>query len=106
MQELLWTCLSVFLTTPNRAFPIEVHTFLPVLHWLPKRLHRRVLALLGYSFWAVETNLNLLTRRELAQLILGALRATGRSTRWSIVRHRFLGLPSNLILCVSTETTA
>lgn len=106
VQELVRTCRSVFLTTPDRVFPIEVHTFLPVLHWLPKHLHRRVLALLGYSFWAVETNLNLLTRRELAQLVIEALRATGRSTRWSIMRHRFLGLPSNLILWVSTETTA
>jgi SAM-dependent methyltransferase len=25
----------VFLTTPNRLFPLEVHTRLPVVHWLP-----------------------------------------------------------------------
>jgi len=25
----------VFLTTPNRWFPVEVHTRLPVVHWLP-----------------------------------------------------------------------
>src|SRR5262249_38772250 len=54
VQELVRTCRSVFLTTPDRAFPIEVHTFLPVLHWLPKRLHRRMLGWLGRSFWASE----------------------------------------------------
>ena len=106
VQELLRTCRSVFLTTPDRAFPIEVHTFLPVLHWLPKRVHRRVLALLGYSFWAAESNLNLLTRRELTQLVMEALRGTSGSTRWSIVSHRFLGLSSNLILWVPMETAA
>ena len=26
---------ALFVTTPNRWFPIEVHTSLPILHWLP-----------------------------------------------------------------------
>ena len=29
---------AVFVTTPNRWFPIEFHTVLPVVHWLPKPL--------------------------------------------------------------------
>ena len=105
VQELLRTCGSVFLTTPNRAFPIELHTFLPVLHWLPKRVHRRLLTRLGLSFWAEEANLNLLTRGDLERLAVEALRATGRSARWSISHHWLLGLPSNLILWVSKENT-
>lgn len=106
VQELLRTCRSVFLTTPDRAFPIEMHTFLPVLHWLPKHVHRRLLALLGRSFWASEANLNLLTRRELAQLVTVALRATSRSAPWSISRHRLVGFPSNLILWIPAEASA
>lgn len=105
VQELLRTCRSVFLTTPDRAFPIEMHTFLPVLHWLPKPLHRRVLGLLGRSFWASETNLNLLTRREMAQLVAAARRASNRSAPWSISRHRLVGFPSNLILWISAEAS-
>ena len=103
IQELLRLCRRVFLTTPDRAFPIEVHTFLPVLHWLPKRVHRRVLRWLGRSFWAMEANLNLLTRRELAQLVAAALQATHRSAPWSISRHRLLGFSSNLILWIPAE---
>lgn len=106
VQELLRTCRSVFLTTPDRAFPIEMHTFLPVLHWLPKHVHRRLLALLGRSFWASEANLNLLTRRELAQLVAAALRTTRRSAPWSISRHRLVGFPSNLILWIPAEASA
>ena len=103
LQELLRTCRSVFLTTPDRAFPIEVHTFLPVVHWLPKRLHRQLLGRLGYAYWAAEANLNLLTRRELEQLVTAALRATDRAARWSISRHRLLGFSSNLILWIPAE---
>jgi SAM-dependent methyltransferase len=106
LQELLRTCRSVFLTTPDRAFPIEVHTFLPVLHWLPKRLHRRLLKWLGCSFWATEANLNLLTGRELARHVAAVLQATSRSAPWSISRHRLLGFSSNLILWVPEETSA
>ena len=101
---MLRTCRSVFLTTPDRAFPIEVHTFLPLLHWLPKHLHRQVLRHLGLSFWAAEANLNLLTRRELAKLVTEALRATGRSAPWSIRQYRLLGLSSNLLLWIPEET--
>ena len=106
LQELLRTCRSVFLTTPDRAFPIEMHTFLPVLHWLPKPVHRRLLGLLGRSFWASEANLNLLTRRDLAQLVAAALRATGRSAPCSISHYRLLGFPSNLILWIPAEASA
>ena len=106
VQELLRTCRSVFLTTPDRAFPIEMHTFLPVLHWLPKHVHRRLLGWLGRSFWASEANLNLLTRRELAQLVAAALRTTRRSAPWSILRHRLIGFPSNLILWIPAEASA
>ena len=27
---------AVFITTPNRWFPVEFHTVLPLVHWLPK----------------------------------------------------------------------
>jgi hypothetical protein len=101
---LLRTCRSVFLTTPDQAFPIEVHTFLPLLHWLPKHLHRQVLRHLGLSFWATEANLNLLTRRELTGLVTEALWATGRSAQWLILQYRLLGLSSNLMLWIPGET--
>jgi hypothetical protein len=105
IQELLRTCRSVFLTTPDRAFPIEVHTFLPVLHWLPKPLHRQLLGWLGLSFWAAEANLNLLSRCELAQLVAAALRATDRAAPWSISYYKLLGFSSNLILWIPAEAT-
>ncbi|GHV08429.1 hypothetical protein AGMMS50229_16850 [Campylobacterota bacterium] len=58
----------VFITTPNRYHPIEFHTVLPLIHWLPKRAHRAVLKRLKMEFFAKEENLNLLSKGELIEL--------------------------------------
>jgi hypothetical protein len=36
---------AFFLTNPNRWCPVEVHTALPPLHWLPKAAYRSLLAM-------------------------------------------------------------
>ena len=56
---------GIFVTTPNRLFPIEFHTVLPLVHWLPSPLFRGVLGALGKDFYAREENLNLLSSRSL-----------------------------------------
>ncbi len=35
VHELCRVAQRVFVTTPNRRFPLEVHTLLPFVHWLP-----------------------------------------------------------------------
>jgi SAM-dependent methyltransferase len=43
VHELCRVAGHVFVTTPNRRFPIEVHTLLPFVHWLPKGPRERLL---------------------------------------------------------------
>ena len=52
---------GVFVTTPNRWFPIELHTVLPLLHYLPPRQYRLILKKIGLGFFAEESNLNLMS---------------------------------------------
>lgn len=61
----------VFVTTPNRRFPIEVHTRLPLVHWLPDALSHRVYRALGKGF---ATENHLLSSRALASLFPGRVR--------------------------------
>ena len=61
----------VFITTPNRRFPIEVHTRLPLVHWLPDRLAHEVYRAAGKSF---ATELHLLSRSSFAALFPGRVR--------------------------------
>jgi len=61
----------VFITTPNRRFPVEVHTRLPLVHWLPDALSHRAYDLTGREIGA---EVDLLTRRSFAQLFPGRVR--------------------------------
>jgi SAM-dependent methyltransferase len=46
----------VFVTTPNRWFPVEVHTRLPLVHWLPEPAAHRVYDLVRMP-WAKDNHL-------------------------------------------------
>jgi Methyltransferase domain len=84
---------GVCLTTPNRWFPIEFHTQLPLVHWLPKPMFRGILRTLGQSDLADEANLNLATPDDVRRMIAG-------KPGWSfeIVFARLLGWRSNIVL--------
>jgi hypothetical protein len=88
-----------FLCTPNRWFPIELHTRLPLVHWLPPAAFRATLRALGFGFYAREENLNLLSARDLAGLMPKSEGGTVRLTH-----TRFLGVPSNIVLIAEKET--
>ena len=68
LSELLRVCRRVFVTTPNRWFPIEPHTMLPVVHYLPLNTWRKALPLLGRGFYSSEEKLNPLDRKEFRSL--------------------------------------
>src|SRR6266446_5605268 len=84
---------GVFITTPNRRFPVEFHTVLPLIHWLPIPLYRKLLAALRYEFFADESNLNLLSVRSLTQTATAAA-----IERFDVGSVSLLGLSTNLML--------
>ncbi len=81
---------GIFATTPNRWFPVEFHTVLPLVHWLPKPAFRALLRAIGKGFFADENNLNLMSAGSLA-------RAAGqRAVR--VESEALAGWPTNLLL--------
>jgi hypothetical protein len=87
VHELVRTCRVVFISTPNARFPIDPHTLLPFIHWLPRRVRHPWLRLLGQGVWANEAMLNPLTERDLVGLF-------PRDVVVNVVRQRVLGLTS------------
>ncbi len=84
-SELARVGRRLFVQTPNRWFPIEPHALLPLVHWLPRSLGRRLwkLGVTGEPF----DDIRLLSARELRRLFPGA----------RIVRERVGPLTKSLI---------
>jgi 2-polyprenyl-3-methyl-5-hydroxy-6-metoxy-1,4-benzoquinol methylase len=89
IQELCRVGRTCYITTPNRWYPVEFHTVLPLLHWLPPSWFRSILKLLSKDFFAQEENLNLLSQREVLDFF-------PNNTQVYTKHFRLLGLISNL----------
>jgi ubiquinone/menaquinone biosynthesis C-methylase UbiE len=84
---------DVILITPNRWFPLETHTKIMFLHWLPKKVFRNFIRLIGMDFLSKEENLNLLSSKDLRRIVSSA-----NIQNFEIQKLRFVGFPSNIVL--------
>jgi hypothetical protein len=79
--------LGVFHTTPDRAFPIEVHTRVPLLHWLPHSRQEAVFRRVGKRF--PPSKYWLFTRRSLRSVV-GPDYAISRQAAMTLMAERQL----------------
>ena len=79
--------------TPNRFYPVDFHTMLPLIHWLPKNLHRRILKLFNQDFLSNEENLNLLSIKDLKTIC-----NINNFKNYKILKIKYYLFTSNLIL--------
>jgi ubiquinone/menaquinone biosynthesis C-methylase UbiE len=90
---------GVFITTPNRWFPVEFHTVLPLVHWLPRAIFRRILAATGRQFFADEANLNLLSGRQFRCMA----RHIGFKDDYKVGGVRLGGIVSNVLFVLRKD---
>lgn len=95
VDELLRVAPAVFVTTPNKRFPVEPHTFVPLLHMVSDRLFYALLDVRG-GFYN-RSNLDLLTRGEVrglfahrqdVELRVEAVRTFGFVSNWLAIARR------------------
>jgi SAM-dependent methyltransferase len=91
VRELLRVGKHYFATTPNRWFPVDLHTGLPLLHWMPQSAHQAALRRIGMDFWASTDNLNLLSAAAFVDLF-------PPEASVELIRFRTAGMTSNLIV--------
>src|SRR5262249_49556560 len=92
VAELVRVARRIFVTVPNRFFPVEHHTAIPLLHYWDASF-ATACRLLGKSEWAEERNLILMSPRRLRAL-------APTSAVVAPARLRLGPLSSNLLLFV------
>ena len=93
VRELCRVAERVFISVPNKFFPIEHHTGLPLVHF-EKRAFKAACAAAGKSEWTNEENLILITRKLLWRLAA----PIGRSAAVGYTGVRLGPFSSNLFL--------
>lgn len=68
IDECLRVGKKVFITTPNRYFPLEMHTFVPFLHWLPWSCFQKMVKPIHGGFWSDINNLNLVGKKDVLKM--------------------------------------
>ena len=98
LKEMHRVASLVILTTPNRFFPVEVHTRIPLLHYLPKRLFDAFLRWVGKG-WAAGGYMNLLSLGQVKRLLRAADIRTYR-----IVRNRLLWFTMDFVVIAGEQS--
>ncbi len=68
LKEVRRVTKSSFVTTPNKYFPIELHTRIPLLHYLPKGIFDAILNKVGKK-WATGNYMHLLGLKDIKKLL-------------------------------------
>ncbi|MFA5184668.1 MAG: methyltransferase domain-containing protein [Patescibacteria group bacterium] len=94
LQEIKRVGRQAFLTTPNRNFPLEIHTRTPLLHFLPKKIFDAYLRLIGKG-WATGNYMNLLSLKSLEE----SLKKAGINN-YQIIKNRLGGFILDLVVII------
>jgi len=71
MDEVCRVGKNYFIAVPYRWFPVEHHTGIPFLHYLPGGFYRKLLKLAGVEYWAKEENLSFFDIKTINRLFAG-----------------------------------
>jgi hypothetical protein len=82
------------ITTPNRFYPLDFHTKIPFIHWLPKKIHRTILKIINLNYFSEEKNLNLLSERDIVRI----MNSFKGKIKYNILFIRLFGIKSNFII--------
>ncbi len=92
LQEIRRVARHGYLTTPNKMFPIEVHTRLPLLHYLPKPWFDAIIKKTNRK-WAAGDYMHLLSERALRKLL-----QTAGYTNYTIIKNRLAFIPLDFVI--------
>jgi len=81
VAELCRVAPRVFVSTPNKWFPVETHTLVPLVHWLPRDAADHTMRMLRRKEW---DQIELLGKQELLALFPANVRAHAVEARITV----------------------
>jgi SAM-dependent methyltransferase len=97
LKEIKRVAKTAFITTPNKYFPIEVHTLTPLLHFLPKEVFDRYLSLIGKE-WAAGDYMKLLSVWDVHRFLHKA-----GVKKYKIFKNRFFLFPMDFAIVFKAD---
>ena len=98
LKELMRASKTVWFTTPNRYFPIEIHTRTPLLHFLPKAVFDFYLKLVGKK-WATGSYMHLLSLADIRELLKLA-----NAKESTIHRNKLFGFTLDFVVIIKGDS--
>ena len=92
LSEMVRVSKCGMITTPNKYFPIEMHSRVPLLHWLDKSKFDNCLRLIGKD-WASGDYMYLISENELRSLVQKI-----ELKNYLLIKNRFLGFTMTFTL--------
>ncbi|MCM8813529.1 MAG: class I SAM-dependent methyltransferase [Candidatus Omnitrophica bacterium] len=81
-----------YITTPNKYFPVEVHTRTPLLHYLPKAVFDKYLTFIGKK-WAAGEYMHLLSLNDIKLLL-----ADAGIAEFKVIKNRIAGIAMDFVI--------
>ena len=83
----------IVISTPLKSYPLEFHTMIPFLHWLPRKIYYTLLNFLGMKSYADINVLNLLNNKNITDI-----KKHFNEVDFSVFYVKLFGIKSNVIL--------
>ncbi|MFZ2189859.1 MAG: methyltransferase domain-containing protein [Candidatus Magasanikiibacteriota bacterium] len=98
LQEMLRVGKKIFFTTPNKFFPVEIHTRVPLLHIiLSKNKFDWFLSFINKK-WATGDYMNLLGEKDLVALLEKC-----NVKKYKIIKNRFCGFVMDFVVVIDNN---
>ena len=92
LNEIKRVSKKAFITTPNKHFPVELHTKIILLHFLPKKIFDKILTGTGKS-WAAGDYMHLLSLSTIKRLLRKC-----NIDKFKIIKNKILGFTVDYVV--------
>lgn len=96
IEEACRVAPKIFISTPNRLFPIDVHTLIPFAHYFPQSVRGKIYRFFGKEYFSTEDRLRLTYKKEIQKMLPAGV-------KMETYPQKILGMTINLNLVITRK---